>query len=58
MRPLLLALKADGDDSLHARLTTGERGNLRPRDLLQLLNLRDEFHQTHRLALELDKAAD
>ena len=58
VRPLLLALKADGDDSLHACLTTGERGNLRPRDLLQLLNLRDEFHQTHRLALELDKAAD
>ena len=53
VRPLLLALEAEEDDCLRARLATGERGNLRPRDLLQLLGLAEEFQQTHRFSLEL-----
>ncbi len=53
VRPLLLALSATDDDCLRAQLRAGERGNLRPRDLLQLLGLSDEFHQVHRLALHL-----
>ncbi len=57
-RPLLLELSADGDDTLRAHLATGERGNLRLRDLLQLLGLSDEFHQSHRLALILDEGGN
>ena len=53
VRPLLLAIAAEGDAALRARLATGEQGNLRPRDLLQLLGLGEEFQQTHRISLEL-----
>ena len=41
------------DRSLHATLATGDKGNLRPRDLIQLLGLREEFQETHRTRLML-----
>lgn len=53
VRPLLLALEAESDQCLRARLATGEKGNLRPRDLLQLFGLQEEFHETHRQKLIL-----
>ena len=53
VRPLILDLAVESDRSLHATLATGEKGNLRPRDLIQLLGLREEFRETHRTHLML-----
>lgn len=56
VRPLILDLLVASDRSLHATLATGEKGNLRPRDLIQLLGFHEEFQETHRTHLLLEDA--
>lgn len=51
VRPLILALYFDGSDHLIAHLSVGDRGNLRPDQLLELLELTDLHHTVHRFKL-------
>lgn len=51
VRPLILALGVDGRDQLIAHLSVGDRGNLRPDQLLELLELTDLHHTVHRFKL-------
>ncbi|MCY3835787.1 MAG: TIGR03936 family radical SAM-associated protein [Anaerolineaceae bacterium] len=52
-RPLIRQLLTEDDRTLQATLATGERGNLRPRDLILLLGLAEEFTEIHRTKLWL-----
>ncbi len=56
-RPLILALKiaADvaGGDCLIAHLSVGDRGNMRPDQLLELLGLSQRYHKVHRFKLHI-----
>ena len=53
IRPLILALKLDGCDNLIAHLSVGERGNLRPDQLLEHLGLSDFHYKVHRYKLHM-----
>lgn len=53
IRPLILALKLDGRDNLNAHLSVGERGNLRPDQLLEHLGLSDFHYKVHRYKLHM-----
>ncbi len=53
IRPLILALKLDGCDNLIAHLSVGERGNLRPDQLLERLGLSDFHYKVHRYKLHM-----
>ena len=53
VRPLILALELCADDEMWAHLSVGERGNLRPDHLLELLEM-DKLHASiHRSQLHL-----
>ena len=53
IRPLILALKLDGCDNLIAHLSVGERGNLRPDQLLEHLGVSDFHYKVHRYKLHM-----
>ena len=51
IRPLILGLRLDDNDHLIAHLSVGERGNLRPDQLMEHLGLSDLHHSIHRFKL-------
>ena len=51
IRPLILGLQLDSNDSLVAHLSVGERGNLRPDQLMEHLGLSGTHHSVHRFKL-------
>lgn len=51
IRPLILGLRLDDNDNLIAHLSVGERGNLRPDQLMEHLGLSDLYHRAHRYKL-------
>ncbi|MCY4062293.1 MAG: TIGR03936 family radical SAM-associated protein [Chloroflexi bacterium] len=51
IRPLILRLRLDSNDQLIAHLSVGDRGNLRPDQLMEHLGLSDLHHTVHRLKL-------
>jgi len=51
IRPLILRLRLDRNDHLIAHLSVGDRGNLRPDQLLEHLGLSDLHHTVHRFKL-------
>lgn len=53
VRPLIIALCVDEDDDLIAHLSVGDRGNMRPDHLIELLGLDDRHHSIHRFKLHL-----
>lgn len=53
VRPLILALYLDENDDLIAHLSVGDRGNMRPDHLIELLQLADRHHAIHRYKLHM-----
>lgn len=51
IRPLILGLQVDRHDHLIAHLSVGDRGNLRPDQLMERLGLPDLHHNVHRFEL-------
>lgn len=51
IRPLILGLRVESGGSLVAHLSVGDRGNLRPDHLIELLGLKDLHHTVHRFKL-------
>ncbi len=51
IRPLILALYLDDSHDMIAHLSVGDRGNLRPDQLLELLELQQYHHTAHRYKL-------
>ncbi len=57
LRPLIYDLRVDENGDLLAHLAVGDRGNLRPDELLDAMNLADQFVSVHRFRLHLAEAA-
>jgi radical SAM-linked protein len=55
LRPLIYDLYLDDNGDLIAHLAAGERGNLRPSDLIDELGLQDVYHTIHRFRLHMDE---
>ena len=55
LRPLIHELVADDAQTLRMRVAVGDRGNLRPRDLLEEMGLQECWHHVHRRQLLLDE---
>ncbi|MXV92336.1 MAG: DUF2344 domain-containing protein [Chloroflexi bacterium] len=53
VRPLILSLQIDDNADLLAHLSVGDRGNLRPDHLLELLGMDDTYNRIHRSRLHL-----
>ena len=53
IRPLILGLHLENDGNLIAHLSVGERGNLRPDQLMEHLGLSDTHHKVHRFKLHM-----
>ncbi len=53
LRPLINELKTGDPQVLHMHVAVGDRGNLRPRDVLQELDLLESWHRVHRHRLVL-----
>ncbi len=51
IRPLILALYLEDSHDMIAHLSVGDRGNLRPDQLLELMELQDLHHHVHRYKL-------
>lgn len=51
IRPLILALYLDDSHDMIAHLSVGDRGNLRPDQLIELMELHDFHHSIHRFNL-------
>ena len=51
IRPLILALYLDDAHDMIAHLSVGDRGNLRPDQLLELMKLQALHHSIHRYKL-------
>ncbi len=51
IRPLIFDLNLDSDDDLVAHLSVGDRGNLRPDQIIELLDLQRLHHSVHRFRL-------
>lgn len=51
IRPLILGLHLDSNDQLIANLSVGDRGNLRPDQLMEHLGLTHLHHNVHRFEL-------
>ena len=51
LRPLILALDLDESDDLIAHLSVGDRGNMRPDQLIAQMGLDSEYHTVHRRKL-------
>lgn len=56
VRPLILALYLDENDDLIAHLSVGDRGNMRPDYLMELLDLKNMDHGIHRYKLHMISA--
>lgn len=53
VRPLILGLHVDEGNDLIAHLSVGDRGNLRPDLLIELMCLKDLHHSIHRYRLHI-----
>lgn len=53
LRPLIIELHVDHDGDLIAHLSVGDRGNLRPDQLLEQMDLADYHHRVHRYKLHM-----
>ena len=51
IRPLIIGLHLDSDDDLLAHLSVGDRGNLRPDQLIEHLGFSELHHRVHRFKL-------
>ena len=51
VRPLIVALSIDDSSDLIAHLSVGDRGNMRPDQLIELMELTDIHHSIHRYRL-------
>lgn len=51
IRPLILGLELDDQDDMLAHLSVGDRGNLRPDQLMEQLGLSGFHHRVHRFKL-------
>ena len=51
IRPLILGLRLDSNSDLIAHLSVGDRGNLRPDQVMEHLGLSDVHHDVHRFKL-------
>jgi len=51
IRPLIVSLHIDDNDDLIAHLSVGDRGNMRPDQLLEQMGLADEYISVHRYKL-------
>ena len=51
IRPLIIDLRLAGADSLIAHLSVGDRGNLRPDQIIELLDLQSLHYSAHRYRL-------
>jgi len=51
IRPLILGLRLDSNSDLIAHLSVGDRGNLRPDQVMEHLGLSDVHHNVHRFKL-------
>lgn len=58
LRPLLHELVADDPQTLRMRVAVGDRGNLRPQDILQEMSLHEHWHRIHRQQLLLDETEE
>ncbi|MCY3781117.1 MAG: TIGR03936 family radical SAM-associated protein [Chloroflexi bacterium] len=56
IRPLLLDLYLDAAGDLIAHLSVGDRGNIRPDQIIELMNLQDLHHSVHRFRLHMMQA--
>jgi radical SAM-linked protein len=54
LRPLIYDLYLDENGDVIAHLAAGERGNLRPSDLIEEMGLQDVYHTIHRFRLHMD----
>ncbi len=57
VRPLIHDLRLDSDGNLTAHLAVGDQGNLRPDEVLTILNLGEHYLSIHRYALHVDRSA-
>ncbi len=53
LRPLIIGLRIDETGDLIAHLSVGERGNMRPDQLIEAMGLADYHHHAHRFKLHL-----
>lgn len=53
VRPLIISLRLDQANDLIAHLSAGERGNLRPDQLIELLDPGDAHYRIHRFKLHM-----
>ncbi|MCY4021591.1 MAG: TIGR03936 family radical SAM-associated protein [Chloroflexi bacterium] len=53
LRPLIIDLHVDQNNDLIAHLSVGDRGNLRPDQLVEQMGLADYHHAVHRYKLHL-----
>lgn len=51
LRPLIIDLWIDDNNDLHAHLSVGDRGNMRPDQLIEQMGLSDEYISIHRYKL-------
>ena len=51
LRPLIIDLDLDETNDLIAHLSVGDRGNMRPDQLIEQMGLADEYHTVHRCKL-------
>lgn len=58
LRPLIHELLVDDAQTLRMRVAVGDRGNLRPQDLLQELGLQERWHRIHRQQLLLEESEE
>lgn len=54
LRPMIHELRIGEDGILYAHLDTGERGNLRPHDVMEHLGISDHVVRVHRYRLHLE----
>lgn len=53
LRPLIIDLRVDRNNDLIAHLSVGDRGNLRPDQLIEQMDLADYHHTVHRFKLHM-----
>ena len=53
LRPLIIDLRVDRNSDLIAHLSVGDRGNLRPDQLIEQMGLADYHHAVHRFKLHM-----
>ena len=51
LRPLIISLHVDNENDLIAHLSVGDRGNMRPDQLIEQMGLQDEYISVHRYKL-------